>query len=170
MRRRLYFLFSDPRNARRALDRLLLARIEERHIHVLARDGTDLKDLPEADVWQKSDLMHGMELGLFAGGLTGAAAGGVLVYLAPAGLEVGLGAVLGMALLGAVFGAWVSGLIGFDVPNTQLKRFRQAIESGQILMMVDVPRSRVAEITHLIESHYPDAKPRGTDPMMPVFP
>jgi hypothetical protein len=111
-----------------------------------------------------------MEQGLAIGGLTGAAAGGFLVWFAPAGLEVGLGAVLGLALLGAVFGAWVSGLIGFDVPNTQLKQFRGIIEGGKVLLMVDVPKARMDAITHLVEDNDPGAKASGSDPMMPVFP
>ena len=39
MRRRLYFIMPDLPSARRMMDDLLLARIEERHIHVLARRG-----------------------------------------------------------------------------------------------------------------------------------
>ena len=37
MRRRLYFIMPDLPSARRMMDDLLLARIEERHIHFLAR-------------------------------------------------------------------------------------------------------------------------------------
>ena len=40
MRRRLYFIMPDLPSARKMMDDLLLARIEERHIHVLARRGT----------------------------------------------------------------------------------------------------------------------------------
>ncbi|HEC12070.1 MAG TPA: DUF1269 domain-containing protein [Acidiferrobacteraceae bacterium] len=170
MKRRLYFLLPDRRNAKKALDRLLLARIDDNHIHVMAKEGADLGDLPEADVWQKSDLIHGMEQGLFVGGLTGILAGGLLLFIAPEGLDVGYGAVLGLALLGAVFGSWVSGLIGFDVPNSQLTQFDSAIQDGQILMMVDVPKGRVDEVTELIRSHYPGAKVGGEEPTIPAFP
>src|SRR5439155_682216 len=44
MRRRLYWLLPDVESARRTVDDLLLARIEDRHMHVLARRGTDLAD------------------------------------------------------------------------------------------------------------------------------
>lgn len=39
------------------VDELLLARIEERHLHVVAREGTPMEDLPEARVAQSSDLV-----------------------------------------------------------------------------------------------------------------
>ena len=36
MRRRMYYVMPDIASARRIMDDLLLARIEERHIHCLA--------------------------------------------------------------------------------------------------------------------------------------
>jgi len=47
MRRRLYFMVPDTRSARQIRDELLLARIEDGHIHVMARDGMSLDGLHE---------------------------------------------------------------------------------------------------------------------------
>ena len=44
-------------------------------MHFLGKRGTDLKDLPEASFGQKTDLFHGMRVGLVAGGITGALGG-----------------------------------------------------------------------------------------------
>ncbi len=170
MKRRLYFLLPSVEVTARAHDELLLARIEERNIHVMAREGTDLGDLPQADLLQSSDILHGTEMGLFIGGLTGALAGLAVMYFPPAGFEVGLWVVLGCALVGAVFGAWVSALIGTDVPNTQLARFVPAMNDGDILIMVDVPKDRVDEISAIIKKHHPEADMQGTEPTIPAFP
>ena len=62
MRRRLYFIMPDLASARKMMDDLLLARIEERHIHVLARRGTAMDGLHEASHLQKSDLVHGAQV------------------------------------------------------------------------------------------------------------
>jgi hypothetical protein len=59
MRRRLYFLLPDVESARRIADDLLLARVDDRHMHFLARRGTDLGELHEAGYLMKSDLLHG---------------------------------------------------------------------------------------------------------------
>ena len=75
-----------------------------------------------------------------------------------------------IALAGAGIGAWVSGMIGMDVPNSQIDRFEQAINAGEILMMVDIPKERVAEIEELVQSHHPDADVEGTEPHIPAFP
>lgn len=170
MRRRLYFVLPDDDTAQRVFRELLLARVDDGHIQLLARDDARLKDLPRADLWHRSDLKHAMAQGLFVGGLTGIIVGAALAWFPPQGMAIGAGAVLGLAMLGAIFGSWVSGLIGFDVPNTQLRRFEPDLHAGRILLMVDVPRRRVAEIEELIRSHYPDAEDRGTEPTVPAFP
>jgi hypothetical protein len=149
---------------------LLLARIEERHVHVLAKDGTDIKDLPPATLGQKSDFYHAMALGIIVGGITGIA-GGMTVYLfPPEGMNITLSVVALFAMLGSIFGVWTSGLIGTDVPNTQLARFHRPIEKGKILMMVDVPRDKVGEIRSIMKKQHPEASDNGVDAMYPVFP
>lgn len=170
MRRRLYFLFPNVAVVRKVVDELLLARIDESHMHVLAKDGTDMKGLPEANVFQKSDLVHGMEMGLAIGGATGFVAALIAMFFTEGGLPLGMGGVFTMTLGGAFMGVWVSGMIAGDVPNTQLKAFEAAIRSGDILMMVDAPKQRVDEITQLVKGHHPEADVRGIEPTIPAFP
>ncbi len=50
--KRIYFLVPDIATTEKIVDDLLLARIEEKHIHVLAKRGTQLEDLPEATLLQ----------------------------------------------------------------------------------------------------------------------
>ena len=73
--RRIYFLVPDLKTASTVTDELLLARIEERHIHIVAPDGTELGDLPKASLLQTSDLIPAVERGLAVGGVTGILAG-----------------------------------------------------------------------------------------------
>lgn len=168
--RRLYFLAPDVDTAKAIVDELLLARIEERHIHVLAREGTLMEDLPEARLAQKSDLLPALERGLAIGGATGILAGIVAVTFPPAGLVLGGGAILATGLTGAGVGALMSSMIGVDVPSSRLKQFQEAIEGGKLLMMVDVAKDRVQEIEEKIKQHHPEAEVRGTEPTIPSFP
>ena len=170
MRRRLYFLFPDIEVVRKVVDELLLARIEESHMHVLARDGVPMDGLPEANIFQKSDIVHGMEMGLAVGGMTGFVSAMIAMGFTDGGLPLGVGGILTMTLGGAFMGVWVSGMIAGDVPNTQLGAFEKAIRSGDILVMVDVPRKRVDEITGLVKSHHPEADIMGVEPTIPAFP
>jgi len=168
--RRLYFMLPDINTTNKVVDELLLKRIDEHHMHVIAREGTALGDLPEANLLQKSDFIPAVERGLSVGGVTGLLAGIAAISFPPAGLVLGGGAVLATSLAGAGFGAWISGMIGLDVHNTQIKQFEDAIQSGEILMMVDVAKSKVEEIEALVHSHYPQAQMGGTEPNIPAFP
>jgi len=168
--RRLYFTLPDINTARTVVDELLLKRIDSHHIHVLAREGTPLGDLPEASLFQKSDFIPAVERGLAVGGITGLLAGIAIVSLPLAELSLGGGAILGAGLAGAGIGAWVSSMIGVDVPNSQIHQFEQAIGAGEILMMVDIPKSRVEEVEALIYGHHPSAAAGGTEPHIPAFP
>jgi hypothetical protein len=168
--RRIYFLTPNVASARAIVDDLLLARIEERHIHVLAREGTPLEDLPEAKLAQSSDLIPSLERGAAAGGLTGLLAGVVAVTFPPAGLVLGGGALLGIALFGAGFGAWMSSMVGVGIPNSRLAQFQDAIARGELLLMIDAPRTRVEEIETVIRRHHPEAELEGLEPNIPEFP
>jgi hypothetical protein len=168
--RRIYFLVPTVAAARAIVDDLLLARIEERRIHVLAKADTALEDLPKAKVAQTSDLIPSLERGVAAGGLTGMLAGVIAVTFPPAGLVVGGGALLGITLLGAGFGAWMSSMVGIGVPSSRLEQFEVAIARGDLLMMIDVPRDRVEEIEALVARHHPDAELEGLEPNIPEFP
>ncbi|TCK17742.1 hypothetical protein DFR30_0984 [Thiogranum longum] len=166
--RRLYFLLPNVEVAHKVVDELLLARVEERHIHVIAPEGVSLGDLPEASLLQKSDFIPAVERGVALGGATGVLAG--LAAVAMPGVVIAGGALLAMSLLGAGMGAWLGGMIGMDVDNTRVKEFQSAIEKGELLMMVDVPKDRVSEIEELVRKHHPDADFEGTEPTIPAFP
>ena len=94
--RRLYFLVPDLDTARQIVNELLLARVEERHIHLVAREGTSMEDLPEATFLQKTDFVPALERGLAIGGATGVVAS--LVAVTIGGMVLAGGAVLAIAL------------------------------------------------------------------------
>ncbi len=169
MRERLFFLLPDVKHAQSTMNHLLLARIDERHIHVLAKDSIDLEDLPVASVGQRSDYFHAMALGIVVGGSTGIV-GGLSAYYFASGIHVTLSGIGLLALLGSIFGIWTSGLIGTDVPNTSLRKFDKDIKRGKLLMMVDVHKSRAREIRALMHKRHPEATDSGIDSMYPVFP
>ena len=79
--------------------------------------------------------------------------------------------VLLMATLsGAGIGAWAGGMIGVSTDNTRIKQFKEAIEAGQLLLLVDVPKSRVDEIEKCVKQHLPQIEIEGTEPHIPAFP
>lgn len=170
MRLRMYVTLPDLASARQLANDLLLARIEDRHMHFLARRGTDLGELHEANYLQKTDAVHGAFTGLVIGGVVGVIVGVLLVYFPPGGVSIQLAAVLIAALVGSALGVWIAGMMGLQVPNTQLKGFEQEMQEGKILLMLDVPASRYEEIRNVIARSQPQAVNRGNEPMVPAFP
>lgn len=170
MLRRLYFLLPDVESARQTANDLLLARVEDRRMHFLARRGTDLGELREASALQKTDLVHSAELGMILGGIGGLLIGGFMVLTPPEGMTVPMVTVLLGVLGGCLFGAWAASLIGVSTPSKRLQQYAADIEAGAVLLMLDVPASRVEEIRELVHRRHPEASGGAMEPTMPAFP
>lgn len=170
MRLRMYVTLPDLASAKQLANDLLLARIEDRHMHFLARRGTDLGELHEASYLQKTDTVHGALTGLVIGGIAGVVAGTLLVNFPPGGITLDLVAVLIAAVVGSAFGVWVASMVGLQVPNSRLKAFEHDIEEGKILLMLDVPSSKYEDVRAVIARTHPEAADRGSEPTVPAFP
>lgn len=168
--RRIYFLVPDISITKCIVDDLLMAKIEDRHIHVIAKRGTPLEELPEANLLQKSDFIPAVQQGLALGGTTGMLAGLVAIILPPASTVIAGGILLATTLVGASVGAWLSGMVGMSVGNRRIKEFEDAIEAGHFLVLVDVSSDRVDEIEERVKQHLPEVEIEGTEPNIPAFP
>ena len=171
MSTRIYWLLPNTDSARKTMDELLVAQISVGHIHFHAREDVDMSRLHAANILQTSDVIRSAQAGLVIGAGAGAVAGLLAAYFFPIvgdSPQWGIAALL--AIIGAGFGAWSSSMIGISTPSVRLKRFEGAIEQGQILLMVDVPRGRVAEIEALLKASHPEARLEGHEPGIPAFP
>ena len=170
MRRRIYLVCPNLQCAQQTMNDLLLARIDEGHINVLATRDAPMDGLHEANVLQKTDLVHGAELGLVIGGVAGAILGVILILMPFEGAELQHVTVLITALGGALFGVWAASMVAAGVPNTRLVSFAKDIAEGKYLMMVDVPFRRVEEIQSLVEERHQEDRRGGVEPTIPAFP
>ena len=170
MRLRMYLTLPDVTSAKKLADDLLLARIEDKYMHFLAKRGTDLGELHEASYLQKTDMVHGGTTGLVIGGVCGILLGLLLVYFPPGGVSLQLVTVLITAVIGAFLGIWVASMVGLQVPNSRLKPFEQDIQAGKVLVMLDIPMSRLEQVKEIITRMHPEADDRGQEPTVPAFP
>lgn len=168
--RRIYFLVPDIATTKKIVQDLLLEKIEEKHIHVIAKRGTPLEDLPEANLLQKTDFIPAVEQGVALGGATGLLAGLVAVALPPASTVIAGGVLLATTLVGAGVGSWFGGMVGMSIGNRRIKEYEDAIEAGKLLVLVDVPTDRVNEIEDRVKAHLPQVEVEQTEPRMPAFP
>jgi hypothetical protein len=168
--RRLYFLVPDAEVGKKVVDELLLAHIEWKHIHVVARRGTPLEDLPEASAWQKSDIIPAMLRAVPVGGATGMLCGLIGLALQPHLVVAGGAVLLASSLAGVGVGVYLGGMVGLNVGSTRLKGFEAAIERGELLVIADVPRDEVEAITERIRKVHPSVDAEGAEPTVPAFP
>lgn len=169
---RLYFLIPDADTAKVLIGALLLARVPERRIHIIAKDYHLLvqSQLPKANLLHESDLVPAIEKGLAAGGIMGLLAGLAAVSFPPAGLVLGGGAIFATTLSGTAFGSVVAPMIGISAKSSLLKPFEVAVENGQLLLLVDVTSDNYEMISQLIMSHYPKVSIQDTEPAIPALP
>ncbi len=163
--RRIYFLAPNIETTHKIVDELRAEGIEDRHLHILAKRDTPLEDMPEATEFQKTDFIPAMERGAALGATTGLLAG--LVGLRFAGFAIAGGPVLGILVYGATIGAMMSGLAGLEVGNSKVKKYAEAIERGEMLVMVDIAKERIDTISQLIIKHHPSAQFEGIEPLLP---
>ncbi|MDO9424753.1 MAG: DUF1269 domain-containing protein [Methylobacter sp.] len=163
--RRIYFLVPTIEITHKIVEELQAKGIEDRHIHILAARDTPLEGLPEAGVTIKTDFLPAVERGLALGGSTGLLAG--LVGLRFAGFAIAGGPLLGIIMAGATIGSLMGGLAGMNSGNSRLRQFEQAIEQGEILVLVDIPRDQIETIRKLVTKHHPEAEFEGIEPILP---
>ncbi|OWW20581.1 DUF1269 domain-containing protein [Noviherbaspirillum denitrificans] len=167
MRHRLYYLLPDVESARRTLDDMLLNRIDQGHLHFLAK-GALPEDMPEANFLQKTDVVHGAKAGMLAGAALGMALGFLVVYYFS--LEAGALAVTASTLVGVLFGGWAASLVAAAIPNSRLAAFFPEIEKGKVLLIADVPARRIEQIERVLAERHPEIKFSGEEPTIPAFP
>lgn len=157
--KRLYFMVPDTEACKAIVTDLRSAAISKRHLHVVASPAVALGDLPEATLAQKTELAHGIEKGIFLGGIAGLLGGVLIVAFPPTGMVVSGPVSLAAVTAGsAAFGALAMGLISKDIHNRKLAAFERDIEAGRILLMVDVPRHDVERWKAFIVERHPEAE------------
>lgn len=165
MNKKLYCMLPDIDSCKQLVAELRQHEISDKHIHAIARQDIQLDDLHEATLEQKTELTHGVGLGIGIGGVGGMLGGLLAVTFPPAGLALAGGSLLVLvtALAGAGLGTIVSVLVASDIPNHELEAFQDAISQGQVLLIVDLPAAKIEHVSGLIKQYHPEARLGITD-------
>jgi hypothetical protein len=156
--RRLYFIIPDETQAAQVVHDLETAGVSVQHIHAVAGRGITLTRLPPATERHRKDAGSRLERLAWSGNLAlfALAAVGLIASLAGSSLVGGTLSVVSMMVTLAA-----GSLFALRVPDTHLDEFRGALSHGDVLLMVDVPKRRVAEIEELINRRHHEATPGG---------
>ena len=154
MYRRLYFLLPDVEHTRRVVEELEQAELDKRRMHTIAREGINISSLPPATLSQKSDKVWFIERLFWNGNLSvfGLALIGLLISL-----YWGFSAWSVLAIIVMLVTFIVGEQFAVKIPHTHLDEVQDALTHGEVLLMVDVPKSKVFEVEELVHRRHPEA-------------
>jgi hypothetical protein len=161
---RLYYLADDVETTRRVSDALHKEGISHWHFHVLAKDEAGLytHHIHSATPFQQLDLIHtGQRWGL-GGAAIGLAIGLLGYVLQPLAWAVNPLVVVLVTLIGALFGAWLGGMVGLTRENYKISPFHDDIEAGRYLIMVDVRKEFRPRVRELMNMEFPSVQRCGS--------
>lgn len=166
--KRLCFLLPNVDSARSVVGDVRARGIDDAAIHVLANENTELGDLPEGGLADRSDFYPQLERGLAVGATIGVIGG--LIAMRVGGAVFGGGAVLLFGLIGAGINALLAAMAGAAFPNSRLAQFESAIEAGHVLVMVDVRTKDIPAIEKLVKNRHPEVEIEMVEPHAPIVP
>jgi len=157
---KLKFLLPNIQAARKANDAMLHARVEAKDVTFLAKPGTDLGGLPEANAMEATNTLNEGLKGVLMGAGIGLLGGLYVLYFpkwftdSPTWFtNASPFAILVItALMGAVAAAFGAALLGVNVLNSDLRQFKRRMDQGAVLMIVSTPFNRVKEIRNIVKS------------------
>jgi hypothetical protein len=157
--RRLYFVIPDESQALQMVADLEATGVDHAHIHAMAGRGMTLEKLPLANKRQRQDAAWRLQHTVWTGNLVLFSLGLISLIISITQYSLA-GSILSLFLMILTFTAGV--LFATRVPDTHLDEFRGVLSHCEILLMVDVPKQRVAEIEEMIYRHHPEATAGGT--------
>ena len=157
MLRRLFFLCPDTGHARHVVDALQNRGVPRRRIRAIG-DKVDPVSLPMATERQKRDARFRLEWFVRNTNLTLFVIG-MVVFIASLVMGSVIWAAISLFIMLLTFIAGEQ--FAVKVPDVHLAEFNDALAHGEILLMVDVPAHKVAEIENYVRSHHPEAANGG---------
>ncbi|MDN3638577.1 hypothetical protein QWY82_07145 [Simiduia curdlanivorans] len=159
---RLYYLTKTLQAAEHVTSDLLNHGLFKHQLHLIAKNDGELEQhhLPTASPLETTDILPAGEGGLVIGLVVGACAClGLYAY----GLDIKTYwmAYVGLMVLCTSFFTWLGGFIGIGLRHYKLGMFKDELDAGSILVMVDTPTERRTAVESLM-AHHPDAVAAGS--------
>lgn len=145
-------MFQDIKAAANARNKMLLASIGNENICFLAKPNSNLGELKEANVFEKSDSINQGIRGVYIGAGLGLVAGIVALAFPPWYVNTHWLVILAITtFIGAILWAILMAIIGGNLFNSSLNTFKPRIEKGEVMMFVTVPFRRAKEIRKILD-------------------
>lgn len=155
MKSRTFFFVENIDAAKTLVPEIRRLGIGDEDLHVIANEDITLEPLPEPDIAHRSDLVDAAKRGAVTGGAIGLIGGVAAVTVPVAGLTLGGGAILASTAVGTALGTWFSTLVGVSVPNQDVETYRDRIDRGEVMIIVDLEQDQEQRYVALVEQRFP---------------
>ncbi|NGZ77018.1 YsnF/AvaK domain-containing protein [Saccharibacillus alkalitolerans] len=157
MSKKIVGVFNSERDASSAIQALKRTGYNTDDISVVTRDKKDMRKLEdETGTMAPEGAAGGAATGGVLGGIGGLLAGlGALAIpgIGPILAAGPLAATLAGAAVGAAGGGLVGGLIGLGIPENEAKEYDEAVDNGNILVIVDTEEANRSEISRIFRDN-----------------
>lgn len=145
MKNRCVFSTNDLSAARAAMQAAHQAGIGNDDIALLAREDIEQATRPDQRLRNRSDFYPALWRGALWGGIGGLILG-IIAEWVTSSSGIPLAGVLATCVVGAIAGCCMSAVAGAAVPDPVDRRFKREIDRGQVLVVVDIPHRRLADV------------------------
>lgn len=159
MMTRLTFLAADLLQTQQVVDIFSRIGISDNMMHVVGNqhDALEKAHIHEATELETTKLEADLDWGLVIGGGAGLVLGFTLYQTTIYGIQFGLSTLVLLILAGVIIGGVAGKSFGEYSMSEQVEHYQQAINAGQLLVMVDMPVERVPECFKVIKHCCPKA-------------
>jgi len=139
--------------------------IDDWNVHVIAKNEAGLKneEISSSNWLETTDLLRDGFIGANLGFIVGVLVAGGLLMFASFGSDIPSVAYFFMVVITTGFGAWVGGLSGIASENQKLRRFRNAIDAGQYLILIYARKGQGEQIKQMMLKRHSESRHVATD-------
>jgi hypothetical protein len=144
--KRYVYAFDTSDAAMSAVEYLGANGIAGQHVSLVARSDINKNELPDSLINVSMDFTPSIKRGAVFGAATGLLIAVIVPMIPALGLSVGVFELAAFMIGGALLGVWMSSMVGASVPNNLQRRFRNEIQAGHTLVVIDSDGSNDASI------------------------
>lgn len=161
--RRLYYLIDTLDNTVAIARDLEKKGIGYSQMHVLGKneEGIVRHHLHSATPLQEYEIIKMGERGVILGFLIGLIFIVALDLIEPFGIELSLWVLLAIWCLFTLHGAWAGGLVGTHAHNYRVTHFKDDIEQGKFLLLIDVDAIQEGRVQEFMKGQHEEAQYEG---------
>ena len=144
--KRYIYAFDTSTAAMSAVEYLGSNGIDGHHVSLVARGDINKNELPDSLVNVSMDFAPSVKRGVAFGAATGLIIGIVVPLIPAVGLTIGIFELIAFVIGGVLIGAWSASMIGASIPNNLRRKFKNEIDAGHTLVVIDSDGRNDAQI------------------------